>query len=55
MFFTIKYNFDGSIARHMARLVAQGFTQTHDIDYDETFALVAKLNSICVLLLIVAI
>jgi len=48
--FTIKYNSDGSIARHKARLVAQGFTQTHGIDYDETFAPIAKLNSIHVLL-----
>lgn len=36
-----------------AKLVAQRFTQTYEIDYKETFALVAKLNSIRVLLSIV--
>ena len=35
------------------RLVAQRFTQTYGIDYEETFALVAKLNSIKVLLSLV--
>ena len=44
--FTIKYHFDGSIARYKARLVAQGYTQSYGIDYFETFALVAKLNTI---------
>ena len=52
--FTIKYNSDGSIAKHKIKLVNQGFTQTRGIDYDETFAPVAKLNSICVLLSIPA-
>jgi len=35
-------------------MVAQGFTQTHGLDYEETFALVAKLNSIRVLLFFAA-
>jgi len=34
--------------------VAQGFTQTYGIEYDETFAPVAKLNSIRVLLSLAA-
>jgi hypothetical protein len=33
-----------------ARLVAKGFTQTYGIDYEETLAPEAKLNSIQVLL-----
>ena len=36
----------GNIVRNKARLVAQGYTQIEGVDFDETFALVARLESI---------
>ena len=49
-FFTIKCKPNGSIERYKAKLVAKGFTQTYGIDHQETFALVAKINSNWILL-----
>ena len=46
----MKHNPDGSINRFKARLVPKEFMQCYGIDYEETFAPVAKLNSIKVLL-----
>jgi hypothetical protein len=44
--FKIKHATDGSIEKYKARFVARGFSQKEGIDYDETFALVARYTSI---------
>ena len=48
--FTIKSRANGSVERHKARLAAKDFTQICGIDYQETFAPVAKIISIRVLM-----
>jgi hypothetical protein len=40
----------GEILRNKSRLVAQGFSQKEGIDYEETFALIACLEAIRILL-----
>ncbi|XRB15506.1 retrovirus-related Pol polyprotein [Pseudoscourfieldia marina] len=50
--FKIKLNSDGSIARYKARLVAQGFSQIHGVDYSETYAPVVQYQTLRTLLAI---
>ena len=51
--YKIKTFFDGSIEQYKTHLVAKGFTQVDGINYEETFALVARIPSIRALLAVV--
>ncbi|KAI5332690.1 hypothetical protein L3X38_022819 [Prunus dulcis] len=51
--FTVKYNADGTVGRYKARLVAKRLTHMYGVDYHDTFALVAKMNTVRVLLSLV--
>ncbi|CAA6664374.1 unnamed protein product [Spirodela intermedia] len=48
--YTPKYKVDGTFERYKARLVAIGYSQSYRIDYFETFAPVAMLNTIQILI-----
>jgi Reverse transcriptase (RNA-dependent DNA polymerase) len=50
----IKYNAEGKIERYKTRLVVKGYTQAYRVDFQKTFSLVAKLNSVRVLLSLAA-
>jgi hypothetical protein len=40
----------GVVTRNKARLVAKGYLQVEGLNFDETFAPVARLESMCILL-----
>ncbi|GJU04772.1 retrovirus-related pol polyprotein from transposon TNT 1-94 [Tanacetum coccineum] len=48
--FRNKLDENGVVSRNKARLVAQGYSQQEGIDYDETYALVSRLEYIRILL-----
>ncbi|XP_059064783.1 uncharacterized mitochondrial protein AtMg00820-like [Cryptomeria japonica] len=52
--FKIKHAADGSIEKHKAYFVARGFSHNEGIDYEETFALVARYTSVRAVIAIAA-
>ena len=49
-----KLNLDGSIKKHKASLVAKGYIQKLGVDFNETFAFVARLDTIRTLIALAA-
>ncbi|GJT50518.1 retrotransposon protein, putative, ty1-copia subclass [Tanacetum coccineum] len=52
--FKKKTDMDGKVHTYKARLVAKGYTQTYEIDYEETLSPIAKIKSIRIMLAIAA-
>ena len=52
--YKIKTRSDGTIDCYKARLISKGFTQEYGIDYEETFASVARLSSVRTLIVVYA-
>ena len=52
--YKIKYVADGNIEKYKAWFVVRGFSQIEGVDYDETFAPIARYTSIHLIISIVA-
>ena len=49
-----KCNAEGKIDRHKARLVVKGYKQQYGRDYDETYAPVARMETVCAVIALAA-
>ncbi len=45
-----KFNANGSIEKYKERLVAKGYSQKEGVDYEDTFAPFAKMNTIRIMI-----
>jgi len=52
--FKVKKDPNRKIVKHKARLVAKVYAQRHGVDYDEVFALVARIETVQVMLALAA-
>jgi hypothetical protein len=52
--FKVKKDPQWRIIKHKARLVAKGYAQREGVDYDEVFALVARIETVRLLIAVVA-
>jgi hypothetical protein len=52
--YKIKRAANGSVEKYKERILARGFSQVEGIDYEETFALVARYTSICTIIALTA-
>jgi hypothetical protein len=52
--FKLKRDETGAIVKHKARLVARDFVQREGIDFDDTFALVVRMESVRLLFALAA-
>jgi hypothetical protein len=48
--FKVKKDPAGNIVKHKARLVAKGYAQREGVDFDEVFALVARIETVRLLI-----
>ena len=53
--YKVKTRSDGSLERYKAHLVARGFQQEQGCDYEETFAPVAHMTTVCTLLAVASV
>jgi len=52
--FKLKHNSDGSINKYKARLVAKAYVQRHGVDFEEVFALVARIETVRLIIALAA-
>lgn len=55
LIYSIKVKSNGSLGRYKVLFVAQGYKHKYGTDYDETFALVAKMTAVRALLGVTAV